>query len=274
MPDNLHLWRQVEETAPGYTKKSNFDGRDVTSINGTYMVKRATEIAGPIGDRWGYEIIEDRFDQGGPIFFKDQLVGNAQMHTIVIELWYLNISNKRCTVRHFGHTPYVFQTLNGIKTDFDAPKKSLTDALKKCLSMFGFSADVYLGMHDDPNYVASMKTKEDIEKADNHEAETLAKKTELGKWVERELQSYAKVPNQSTVKLIHRNHIKKLERECHVLGIDFHRARVKFDDALNARLKELLPTIDLVCEDCGVLSKGQEGSKCADCGGNTAPQGA
>jgi len=272
MSDNLHLWRLVEETAPGYTKKSNFDGRDVTSINGTYMVKRATEICGPNGDLWGYEIIEDRYDQGGPIVFKEQVVGSAQMHTLVLEFWYLKSNGKRCTVRHFGHTPFVYQTQYGVKTDFDAPKKSLTDALKKCLSMFGFSADVFLGMHDDQGYVESIKTKEDIKKADDAEAMVLSKKTALGEWVEREIGVYNKVPNVATARLVHKAHIKKLERECHVLGIDFSKARTRFDQALTDRTNELVPDVDLVCEGCGIVSRGKVGSQCSGCGEKNVQQ--
>ncbi len=33
-----------------------------------------------------------------------------------------------------------------------APKKSLTDATKKALSQLGFSADIFLGLYDNPQY--------------------------------------------------------------------------------------------------------------------------
>nr|MDK7789430.1 hypothetical protein [Proteus mirabilis] len=38
-----------------------------TSINSTYMFMRATEIFGPIGEGWGYEVLEEKFIDGKPL---------------------------------------------------------------------------------------------------------------------------------------------------------------------------------------------------------------
>ena len=56
-------------------------------------------------------------------------------------------------------------------TDGEAPKKSLTDAIKKALSMLGFSADVFLGMFDDVNYVQQLQAEQAIEQAEDRQAE-------------------------------------------------------------------------------------------------------
>ena len=38
--------------------------------------------------------------------------------------------------------------------DEDAPKKSVTDGMVKCLSMLGFAGDIFSGQWDDSKYVA------------------------------------------------------------------------------------------------------------------------
>ncbi|OOL08835.1 hypothetical protein BXQ27_34365, partial [Klebsiella aerogenes] len=74
-----------------------------------------------------------------------------QNHSIRIRLWYQN-GDEEGSVIAYGATPYMFKTKNGIKCDGEAQKKSLTDALKKALSLLGFSADVWLGLYDTPEY--------------------------------------------------------------------------------------------------------------------------
>ncbi|MEQ4657635.1 hypothetical protein [Providencia manganoxydans] len=77
----------------------------------------------------------------------------------------------------YGATPYRYQTNYGIKVDGEVIKKSLTDAIKKALSMLGFSSDVFMGMHDNPEYVASNKLEYEIKAAtDNAEDVTRVRK--------------------------------------------------------------------------------------------------
>jgi hypothetical protein len=74
-----------------------------------------------------------------------------QIHRLQIEVY-----SPVGKVKHYGATTFVGEDKNGVFTDEEAPKKSLTDALTKALSMWGFSADVFLGLYDDNKYVASL----------------------------------------------------------------------------------------------------------------------
>lgn len=262
---NLDLWKSVEETAPGYTKTGDLDGRKVTSINGTYMVKRATEAFGPIGQGWGYEIEDESFQPGAPITKDGAVIGNAIMHTLKVRLWYMR-GDKKCEVVHFGHTPYIRGTHYGAMTDFDAPKKSLTDAIKKCLSMIGFSADVFLGLYDDTNYVEAAKVKESVRNADDAEEEMTKARTEFSEWLKRETDTYAKVPSPAPLRLMYQGHLRKAQRQCAVLGVDFEKVKARIDEAYNAQLDKLIPDVELVCHECGATGKGKPDSKCPDCG--------
>ncbi|CQD77934.1 Uncharacterised protein [Yersinia intermedia] len=62
-------------------------------------------------------------------------------------------------------------------------KKSLTDAIKKALSMLGFSADVWLGMHDNPEY----KAENDIEFAIKNASEKAGDSVRLRKELDEKL---------------------------------------------------------------------------------------
>lgn len=267
--DNLRLWREVEETDPSGTRASDFEGRTVTSINGTYVVKQATKLFGPIGAGWGYEITEERFDKGGPILDRKEgtYICDAVMHTIKLTLWYMDGGERR-TVTHFGHTPYVYGTSYGPKTDMEAPKKSLTDAVKKCLSMVGFSADVFLGMFDDVTYVEAAKVRESVQKADDQDAAAIEARANLLAWMDKEIGAYAMIPNTAALKLTHTGHIEKLRRQCDAIGLA-REAVVKLEKkmvtAYQAAATKLMP--DAVCTECGIEQKGRDGGLCSECGG-------
>lgn len=149
MSDNLKFWKSVEKTDPRYTKEFNRGGGfKGTAINPTFMVMRATEAFGPPGIGWGYEIVKEEMLVGAAL--SDNC--NELTHCLQVKLWYM-IDGKRGEIEHFGATTYVGKNKYGSFTDEEAKKKSLTDAISKCLSWLGFSADVHLGLYDDSKYV-------------------------------------------------------------------------------------------------------------------------
>lgn len=182
---NLKLWEAVQATDPNYTKQYKGDGGfSGTAINATWLVKQATEQWGPVGTGWGYEILEDRFDQGGPLNDTGAL---AQVHTIKLRLWYM-VDGERRHVDHYGHTKYVFTNKYGIQTDFEAPKKSLTDALKKCLSLLGFGSDIHLGLYEDLEYLTEARNESQLAKADDKAEEARRQREEYDAFIEKNIE--------------------------------------------------------------------------------------
>ncbi|MEY0428583.1 hypothetical protein AB7V88_02150 [Providencia rettgeri] len=192
--DHLSIWKRVQRTDARFTKPLEGLGFTGTSINSTYMFMRATEIFGPIGEGWGYEVIEEKFIDGKPLiepvldernkqvatkFLRDSdgSLFCEQNHSLKIKFWYNTERGLRGEFESYGATPYRYQTNYGIKVDGEVIKKSLTDAIKKALSMLGFSSDVFMGMHDNPEYVASNKLEYEIKAAtDNAEDATRVRK--------------------------------------------------------------------------------------------------
>ena len=148
--NHLLLWDSVSQTDELFTKiftRGEFVG---TSINPTYLVKRATEMFGVMGQGWGVRVVEEKYVDGAPLLVVEgKPTLYAKIHTLRAELWY-NHGGKSGSVEQFGQTTFVGARHDGtFFTDEDAPKKSLTDAMTKCLSLLGFSSDIYLGTFDD-----------------------------------------------------------------------------------------------------------------------------
>lgn len=155
---NLSIWKQVDKTDIDYTRSFSNGRFRGTTINQTYLVKMATAVFGPIGIGWGYDIIDERIVDGA---IKDEKGNRDKVHVLRVKLWY-NWEGKRGEVEHFGQTTFVrLDAKNTWQMDEEAPKKSLTDALSKCFSMLGFSADVYMGLYDDNKYIEGLRAEKE-----------------------------------------------------------------------------------------------------------------
>ncbi len=154
--DNLQFWKDVSTPDPKYTKNFNRGGGfKGTATNTQYQVMKATEMFGMNGAGWGYEITKEEYVTGGPL----RAGGNVIVHVVRGFVWYIDPgSGERLqTSEQYGQTTFVGENKNGVFTDEEAPKKSTTDMLLKCLSLLGFSADIFLGLWDDNKYVAEIK---------------------------------------------------------------------------------------------------------------------
>lgn len=141
---SLELWEKVCTTDPKYTKAfTRGGGFSGTAVNATYLIRRATELWGPLGGKWGYKVVESEFvpSPAGEV-----------IHVVRIEF-----RHPEGSFETFGQTTFCGKNKNGQFTDEEAPKKSLTDAITKALSMLGFAADIHLGLYDDNKYVAEVK---------------------------------------------------------------------------------------------------------------------
>lgn len=209
---NLSIWEAVQKTDPAYTKQyKGAGGFQGTAINATYLNRRATEIFGPCGVGWGYSILEDRFDAGGPLEVPE---GHppvmSQMHTIKLRFWYMQDGERR-EIEHYGHTPFVTKNKFGIQTDMEAPKKSLTDALKKCMSMLGFAGDIFMGLYDDVHYVNEMQDESAIARAENKIEEKERQAAEYREWLEDHVRLIGSAQSMNELQKLYTSAIRKLD---------------------------------------------------------------
>lgn len=145
--DNMALWESVEKTDPAQTKQITGKPYKGTSPKPYYLIRKATEIFGPCGIGWGFSIVSERVEDGAQ---------GDKVHIAHVRVWYV-FEGTRGEVEHVGQTMFAGKNKNGPFTDEDSPKKSVTDALVKALSMIGFAGDIFMGRYDDSKYVSDLK---------------------------------------------------------------------------------------------------------------------
>lgn len=210
---NMRIWAQVDKTDTRFTKDAKVGGQQITSLNGTAMIMKATEVFGPAGIGFGWNVVEERFDKGAEMFSgegdKRISLGHELNHTIKITFWFM-LDGKRGEIEQYGCTQYLYKSKYGTTTDGEAPKKSLTDAIKKALSMLGFSADVFLGMFDDQNYVQQLQAEQAIEQAEDREAEIERQKQERLNFIKGTVDAMKGAQSLRELKKIHDTAVRRL----------------------------------------------------------------
>ena len=213
---NTAIWDKVSKTDPSVTKTSNQGGRQQTSIDGYWMIKKATEVFGMVGIGWGWDVIEERWDDGALIPIKQDdgstRLEQSKTHTIKLKLWFIH-DGKRGEVTQYGHTQAIYKSKWGVSDDGEAPKKSLMDAIKKSLSMLGFCSDIFMGMFEDQDYLNQLQTEQAIAKAEDKDAEITKKRDDANDYVLRHIESIKKATSANEVKGIAKTATLHLSRQ-------------------------------------------------------------
>jgi len=154
--NHLEIWDRFFVPPKGVCKKEpGAKSYKCTSIDAMWRVKAATELFGPCGIGWGYKVIAEGIMDGSPVLDGKGQLGKEAIHWCRIKLWY-KWNGEMGELEHYGQT-----TLTGVYgrdekayffTDEEAPKKSLTDALGKALSMLGIAGSVYMKKFDGDKY--------------------------------------------------------------------------------------------------------------------------
>lgn len=142
--ENMKLWDSVFVTDPAAVKAITGKQYKGSSPKPYWIIQRATETFGPCGIGWGIEVLNERFER---------LTDTDVLHVALIRVWYMD-GEKRGSVEQMGQTKACYKTNSGtMMIDEDAPKKSVTDGMVKCLSMLGFAGDIFSGRWDDSKYI-------------------------------------------------------------------------------------------------------------------------
>ena len=142
--DKMQLWNSVCVTDPQAVKPITGKQYKGNSPKPYWIIQRATETFGPCGQGWGVEIKHERFERFGE---------TEALHVAQVRVWYMQ-DGKRCEIEQMGQTRAAYVSAGGkYIVDEDAPKKSVTDGMVKCLSMLGFAGDIFSGQWDDSKYV-------------------------------------------------------------------------------------------------------------------------
>jgi uncharacterized short protein YbdD (DUF466 family) len=141
MKNNMSIWDQLSKTDPKYTKSFGKFGKTLTTTDPMYQIMKMTDMFGPVGEGWTYDV---KYNYADMCIFAELKIG-----------WRNNINEP---FNWYGPVCAVNPLYQKDKLDDEAPKKAMTDALTKAFSHLGVSADVFLGMFDNNKYVEELKS--------------------------------------------------------------------------------------------------------------------
>lgn len=222
---NMHIWDKVCKTDSEHTKKVNQRG-GYTAIDATYQSMKATELFGSYGSGWGLNSINYDFT----LFEQTKMV-------ICHAVFFYKIDG----ITSSFPISNAISAMMGPKADEDFCKKLETNTLSKALSRIGFSADVFLGLFDDAEYIALLKTEESIAKAEDKDAEILARREETSSYVLRNIEAVRVSKTVSEANGLTKVSVLHLSRQKSILAIAdiCDRGIAAISRESEAKLKEL-----------------------------------
>lgn len=171
--ENLEIYEQVRNV-PEEAKKRIGGGRlkGITDINPMWRIKKLTEVFGPIGFGWYYEIADKWVETA---MAKDEITANVKINLFVKrgEEWSKPIQG-------IGGSMLVAAEKSGLYVNDECYKMALTDAISVACKGLGMGADVYWG-NDNTKYndgkisnVATQKSYDKVKESPKKTSEELA----------------------------------------------------------------------------------------------------
>jgi len=152
---NLDIWNKVSRP-PANALKTIIAGRlkGMTDVNPQWRIKVMTEVFGPIGEGWYYDIIKFWTEPGAAgelmafahihLFVREQ-VPSVMPDGTVTQYWSAPISG-------IGGSALVAKESAGLRANDEAYKMAVTDALSVAMKQLGVAADIYAGLWDGSKY--------------------------------------------------------------------------------------------------------------------------
>ena len=142
--ENMANWERLHKP-PTNALKTIRGGRlqGKSDINPQWRYKAMTEVYGPCGDGWKFEIVRlwTEKGEGGEVF----AFAHVQLFTCKGDLWGDPIPG-------IGGSMLIQSERGGLHNNDEAFKMATTDALGTAMKMLGVAAEVYLGNFDGSKY--------------------------------------------------------------------------------------------------------------------------
>lgn len=170
--DNLDIYnkaREVPQEAQKIIKGGRLSG--MTDINPMWRIKKLTELFGPCGFGWKYEIVDKRLEEGS---------NNEIAAFVDINLYVKKDGKWSESIQGTGGSSFVAKERKGLYTSDECFKMALTDAISIACKALGFGADIYWSK-DRTKYSNPKPPKQKISKNTVNEISNEAKKSEKAK---------------------------------------------------------------------------------------------
>ena len=132
---SMELWKAFEKTAPEAQKPIEAGRlKGFTDINPMWRIKKLTEVFGPVGIGWKYEIVKKEIIPGA----------DGVVSAFVDILLYYNWNDEWSEgIPGTGGSSFVAKERNGLYTSDECFKMALSDAIGTACKALGMSADIY-----------------------------------------------------------------------------------------------------------------------------------
>ena len=132
---NMDIYNKVREVPPEAQKKITAGRlKGFTDINPMWRIKVLTEMFGPAGIGWYYEIIDKRVEDGA---------AGEKVAVVDINLYIKHEGEWSKPIQGTGGSMLVAKEKNGLYTSDECFKMALTDAISVACKSLGVGADVY-----------------------------------------------------------------------------------------------------------------------------------
>jgi hypothetical protein len=160
---NLEIWSKVSRPPANVLKKIT-GGRlsGMTDVNPQWRIQVMTEVFGPVGIGWYYEIVKFWTEPGA----QGEVMAFAQiaLYTKAEKGWSAPIAG-------IGGSALVAKESGGLRANDEAFKMAVTDALSVAMKQLGVAADIYAGLWDGSKYKDAPPPKADQTPVDTKKAE-------------------------------------------------------------------------------------------------------
>lgn len=131
---NLNIWEQVENTPKDLiTEIDASDGKKLNSVASINRIKKATEIFGAYGEKWGLKTLQH----------KEQRLFDTLVLATLDAVFFYEIDNKKNEFEITNSLPIVSLKDKQMQVNYTYRKAIETDTITKALSRLGFNADIY-----------------------------------------------------------------------------------------------------------------------------------
>lgn len=141
-----HIWDAVSRP-PSTALKQIKGGRltGMTDVNPQWRYRAMTEVFGPCGQGWKYEIVRTWTEPGT----EGQVLAFCEVH-----LWWRENHGAEWDgpIPGIGGSMLITKERDGLRTNDEGFKMATTDALSVAMKMLGVAADIYAGLWDGSKY--------------------------------------------------------------------------------------------------------------------------
>jgi hypothetical protein len=169
---NRRFWDKLKDVTDttalkGFTKGGGFTGTD---INPTWRMERMTEVFGPVGWGWGYEVTNRRTE------VMRAKKGEVQVVFVTVRCWYVPVGEEPAWPTTNGVVDRRNPPINALWTGEQdggtevsmAPdevyKQAITDGFGKTSAQVGLASAIYRGKWDDSKYKEDQERFSQMEK--------------------------------------------------------------------------------------------------------------